>query len=117
MIYSHKIRMESVPVFGAFDCPDAGQPMPKRSQSTTAIQALNLFNSPFVVEQSERFAQHVMSQAGESVGDQVERAFMLALGRKPTPAERVATARVAQEHGLAVVCRVLFNCNEFLFSP
>ena len=30
MIYSHKIRMEPVPVFGAFDCPDAGQAMPQR---------------------------------------------------------------------------------------
>ena len=38
MIYAHKIRMEPVPVFGAFDCPDAGQPMPKRSQSTTAFR-------------------------------------------------------------------------------
>ncbi len=46
MIYAHKVRMERVPVFGAFDCPDAGQPMSRRNQSTTAIQALNLFNRP-----------------------------------------------------------------------
>ena len=50
MIYAHKVRMEPVPVFGAFDCPDAGLPTPRRSQSTTAIQALNLFNSPFVID-------------------------------------------------------------------
>ena len=47
MIYQHKIRMEPVPIFGAFDAPDAGQTMPRRKQSTTAIQALNLFNSSF----------------------------------------------------------------------
>ena len=117
MIFAHKVRMESVPVFGAFDCPDAGQPMPKRSQSTTAIQALNLFNSPFVIEQSERLAELVVSQAGDAVDDQVERVFMIALGRKPTIAEQDDSSRVAREHGLAVVCRVLFNSNEFLFVP
>jgi len=117
MIYAHKVRMESVPVFGAFDCPDAGQAMPKRSQSTTAIQALNLFNSPFVAEQSERFAEHLISQVGDSVTAQVDRAFMISLGRMPTVEERVATSRVAREHGLAVVCRVIFNSSEFLFIP
>ena len=63
MIYSHKIRMEPVPVFGAFDCPDAGQPTPKRSQSTTAIQALNLFNSPFVIAQAEMLAGRLLTYA------------------------------------------------------
>ncbi len=59
MIYAHKIRMEPTPVFGAFDCPDAGQPLPKRSQSTTAIQSLNLFNSPFVIDRAGKFADRV----------------------------------------------------------
>ena len=117
MIYAHKVRMESVPVFGAFDCPDAGQPMPKRSQSTTAIQALNLFNSPFVLEQSERFAASVVSEVGDSAAEQVEQVFLIALGRKPTDVEEAAASSIAQEHGLAVVCRVIFNSNEFLFIP
>ncbi len=117
MIYAHKVRMETVPLFGAFDCPDAGQPMPKRSQSTTAIQALNLFNSPFIAEQSLRFAERVKSQSGNSIESQIELVFMNALGRKPTDVEAVATLQVAREHGLDVVCRVIFNSNEFLFLP
>ena len=36
MVYAHKLRMEPGGVFGAFDCPDAGQAAPKRSRSTTA---------------------------------------------------------------------------------
>ncbi|MEM7557796.1 MAG: DUF1553 domain-containing protein [Planctomycetota bacterium] len=59
MIYAHKIRMEQVPVFGAFDCPDAGLPAPRRSQSTTAIQALSLFNSKFILDQSQAFASRI----------------------------------------------------------
>jgi hypothetical protein len=117
MIYSHKIRMEPVPVFGAFDCPDAGQAMPRRGQSTTAIQALNLFNSPFVAGQSEAFAQRVKREAGESIPDQVRQAYLLALDRAPRNAEDVACREVVEQHGLATLCRVIFNSNEFLFIP
>ena len=49
MVYLHKPRMAQDDTFGAFDCPDAGQLAPRRTPSTTALQALNLLNSPFVV--------------------------------------------------------------------
>ena len=117
MIYSHRIRMERVPVFGAFDCPDAGQPTPIRSQSTTAIQALNLFNSPFVIDQAAAFAERVVSETDESPVTQIEHAWLLALGRKPNDAEARAAQTTADQHGLGTVCRALFNSNEFLFIP
>jgi len=117
MIYSHKVRMEQVPVFGAFDCPDAGQSMPRRGRSTTAIQALNLFNSPFVAGRADKFAAGVMGESPGSVETQVAAAFQLALGRQPSPTELTASAAVVQEHGLSTLCRVLFNSNEFLFMP
>ena len=117
MIFSHKIRMERVPVFGAFDCPDAGQATPRRSQSTTAIQALNLFNSEFVHRQTRAFAERVKSDAGSDVGQQVQRAFELALGRSTTSVELRAATNATREHGLETLCRALFNCNEFLFIP
>ena len=117
MIYSHKIRMEPVPVFGAFDCPDAGQATPLRSQSTTAIQALNLFNSRFVADRAEKFASRIQTADDDGVERQVATAFRLALGREPRDAERRASVDVVSKHGLATLCRVLFNCNEFLFMP
>ncbi|MCH7729304.1 MAG: DUF1553 domain-containing protein, partial [Planctomycetes bacterium] len=117
MIYAHKIRMEPVPVFGAFDCPDAGQAKPKRSRSTTAIQALNLFNSRFVADQAEAFAARVKSETKDSIDQQIDRAFLLITGRLPTDVERAASVSAIAEHGLAVLCRVLFNSNEFLFLP
>ena len=115
MIYSHKVRMESVPVFGAFDCPDAGQAKPQRSQSTTAIQALNLFNSPFVNQQAGALAKHV-AEEGEVRG-QIERLFQCTFGRQPSSVESAAAVKVVEQHGLNVVCRVLLNSNEFLFIP
>ncbi|MEZ5942799.1 MAG: DUF1553 domain-containing protein [Planctomycetaceae bacterium] len=117
MIYAHKVRMESVPVFGAFDCPDAGQSMPKRSQSTTAIQALNLFNSDFVLQQAAALAARVQQESSSDAEAQVQRTFRLTLGRAPSSSELATSAEVVKEYDLATLCRVLFNSNEFLFIP
>ena len=117
MIYAHKIRMEPVPVFGAFDCPDAGLPTPRRNQSTTAIQALNLFNSSFVIDQSIAFAKHVQAEAGTSVEDQAELAFRVAVGRPVSAVELVPVLESVKTHGLPTLCRALFNSSEFLFIP
>jgi len=117
MIYMQRVRIVPEGVFGAFDCPDASQSAPRRSRSTTAIQALNLFNSTFLVQQADLFAKRVAREAGPDVNEQVGLAFALALQRPPAQAERQACAAVAGEHGLAAVCRALFNANEFLFVP
>ena len=117
MIYQHKIRMEPVPIFGAFDAPDAGQTMPRRKQSTTAIQALNLFNSPFVNDQATAFANRITKETGDDTSQQITRAFQLAFGRQPNPFEAKAAIASAKAHGLATLCRVLLNSNEFLFIP
>ena len=117
MIYGHRIRMEPAPIFGAFDCPDAGQPTPVRSQSTTAIQALNLFNSPFVIDQAKALAGRARKESGKDESAQVDRCWVLALGRKPTATEAAAAQQAARDHGLDTVCRALFNSNEFLFLP
>lgn len=117
MIYAHKVRREREAVFGAFDCPDAGQSTARRRESTTPIQALNLFNSRFTLEQSEAFAQRVKREAGEDVPTQIHHAWRLALGREPSPEELSDFASFVREHGLPALCRAIFNSNEFLFVP
>jgi hypothetical protein len=117
MIYAHKVRREREAVFGAFDCPDAGQSTALRRESTTPIQALNLFNSRFTLEQSEAFADRVKRESGADVKQGIERAYELALSRKPTAEELRDIEPIVQKHGLAVLCRALFNSNEFLFVP
>jgi hypothetical protein len=117
MIYAHKVRREPEAVFGAFDCPDAGQSTAVRRSSTTPIQALNLFNSRFTLEASAAFAARVKKEAGADPTAQVTRAFRLALGRPPAAAELADAEPTVRQHGLAVLCRALFNSNEFLFVP
>jgi hypothetical protein len=79
------------------------------------LQALALLNDPFLVRMSEHFARRV--EAAGSAEEQVRQAYQLALNREPTEREANALAGYASRHGMANACRVLFNCNEFLFVP
>ncbi len=117
MVYAHKVRMQAVDIFGAFDCPDAGQMKPKRTRSITPIQSLSFLNSPFMVRQASFFANRVRSEAGEDLAAQVERAFQLCMSRRPTEVERRQLVDFAGRHGLQQVCRVLFNTSEFVLLP
>lgn len=140
MVYMTKVRMEQDAVFGAFDCPDASQATPVRGRSTTAIQALNLFNSPFVNDLAQRLADRISAeceagpdnsrpyesgpQGTDGVGLQVgvdandiDRLFHLALGRFPSDEEREDAELLKVEHGLVAVCRAVLNSNEFLRIP
>jgi hypothetical protein len=117
MIYAHKVRREREAVFGAFDCPDAGQSASRREESTTPIQALNLFNSRFTLDHAKAWADRVRVQAPDDVARQVDLAYGEALSRTPDPTESADAAKLVTAHGLDTLCRVLINCNEFLFVP
>ena len=117
MIYAHKIRMQSVDIFGAFDCPDAGQMKPKRTQSITPTQALGLLNSPFVNRQSEYFSQRINEETSSETKARVEHAFKIAFSRSPTDTESEQMIQLVDQHGLTQLCRVLLNSSEFLYIP
>ncbi|MEX2213331.1 MAG: DUF1553 domain-containing protein [Phycisphaeraceae bacterium] len=115
MIYMYKVRVEHDATFGVFDCPDAGQPTDKRGRSTTALQALNLLNSGFVLEQAELFAARLEKESPKDVPAQVRRAFLLCFGREATQAEVDGAQSLVSEYGLKALCRAMINANEFLF--
>ena len=117
MVYMTKVRNEKESTFGVFDCPDASQVAPRRSLSTTPLQALNLLNSEFVLQQSELFAARLMKDSGESPAAQVRRAYELCNGRAASDDDvRLATTFIGSQ-GLGQFCRAMLNSNEFLFVP
>ena len=117
MIYAHKVRMQAVDIFGAFDCPDAGQMKPRRTRSITPVQSLSLLNSPFANRQAGFFAARVRREAGENLEAQVTHAFRLATARDPNPRELATLTTLAKNHNLEQACRVLFNTSAFLTLP
>jgi cytochrome c553 len=117
MVYQFKPRSQPDPTFGAFDCPDAALVAPRRNVSTTALQALNLLNSQFVIQQSAAFAARLNTDAGADLSAQAERGFRLAFGRSPSPSESDAAIALIGSHGTPAFCRALYNANEFVYVP
>lgn len=137
MIYQTKVRQEQDSVFGIFDCPDAASPVPSRSRSTTPLQALNLLNSPFILQQAEAFATQLTTDTkSSSTGslaagalrpdevhtshedtfvEHINHAFWLCFSRSPTTEELTDSQQFIQQHGLTAFCRAILNSNEFLF--
>jgi hypothetical protein len=115
MVYATKIRSHQDAMFGAFDCPDGAQITPKRPTSTTPLQALNLLNGSFLLQQADCFAERLKADAGLDAGAEADRAFKLAFGRGAGSEERAAAVKLIAEHGLAAFCRAMLNANEFVY--
>jgi hypothetical protein len=99
----------------AFDCPDPSAAAPRRAVTTTPLQALSMMNNSLVLYLSEAFAARLAHEAGKNAGEQVDRAYRLALGRFPDQAEKRVAVDVVQRAGLKSLARAIFNCNEFLY--
>ena len=117
LLYQERMRRVDDGIFTAFDFPDCGQVRAKRPVSTTPLQALNLMNSDFVLEQSRRIADRAKKDSGGDENRSVDRCFELLLGRQPDNQERESCVALAKETDLSLVCRALINSNEFAFLP
>jgi hypothetical protein len=106
-VYVFVKRNMRYPLFSAFDAPDRNEACSRRFETTTASQSLMLLNEKLYAEKARRFAERVMRETPGSVESQVETAYRIALGRKPTDEERTAA--------LADFCHALFNLNEFVY--
>jgi len=115
MVYLFRIRAAQDGVFGSFDCPDGGSVMAKRSRSNTPLQALNLFNSSFITQQSDLLAKRLRTEAGEAPDAQAALAFRLFYARPPDAYEQRNSAEMIRAHGLQSFARALYNTSEFLF--
>ena len=113
-VYRFVYRTLADPFMEALDFPDLSLLTPTRGASSSALQALTLFNDDFVLRQSEHLAARA-GLAGPDPDAQVRRAFRLVMLRDPAADERQALASFAGQHGLAAACRLLLNSNEFLF--
>jgi hypothetical protein len=115
MVYQFQPRSQQDPIFGLFDCPDGALAKPRRTTSTTALQALNLLNSAFIEDQAALFAQRLEREAGPDLVREINQAVLLAFGRPATPSETVHAESLIRRLGLTAFCRALFNANEFVY--
>jgi hypothetical protein len=98
----------------SLDCPSGDQFTPVRTNTVTVQQALAMWNDAFVLRSTEHMAARLEREA-TALPDQVDKAVELVLGRPPAAGERQKLIGYASRHGLANLCRLLFNTNEFMF--
>jgi hypothetical protein len=114
-VYRMNVTSARDPVLEVLDCPDPSVKTPRRSVTTTPLQALALMNNPFADRMARSFADRVRREAGDDGAAQVTLAYRLALGRPPTDAERDRAAAVVSDAGLKAVCWALLNSSEFVY--
>jgi len=123
-VYLPIVRDQTPRSLDVFDFADASTVTGVREASNTANQALYMMNNPFVIRQSNGFANRV-KRSGGNVNDQIEFMFVLAYGRSPTSGERRATEGLVRSYGgqtrslsdstLSILCQSLFASAEFRY--
>ena len=114
-IYRTWIRRVNHPMLDALDCADPSISIPRRTVTTTPLQALALLNNTFMERAADAFAARVVREAGGDLNHQIKRAYALAHLRSPTNEETMSAHRFVVEHGLSEFCLVIFNSNEFVY--
>jgi len=114
-VYRFVFRTLPDPLVECLDGADGSTLTPKRTESVTAPQALALLNDEFVLVHAKAMAARLEKHSTDRA-KQIEYGCRLVWGRSPTADEAKLFAAYANKHGLANLCRVLFNTNEFLFA-
>lgn len=114
-IYRFLFRTLPDPLMDALDCPAGDQLTPARNASVTVQQALAMWNGAFTARHAEHLASRVEQLEPGNIDRQVSRTLELALGRPVTGQEAEKLGSYVRLHGLANLCRVIFNGNEFIF--
>ena len=92
-IYTFQARNLANPMLEVFNAPDSNLSCERRDETTVTPQAFTLFNSQFVHDMALAMAIRLVKEAPK-LDEQIEHAFLLAYGRRPTRAER----RLARRH-------------------
>ncbi len=116
MVYMTKVRQERDSVFGVFDCPDGSQVTPRRVSSTTPLQALNLLNSRFVMQQADFLVERIQAEP-LSRTEKIALAYELCFARQPQPDEIEVASQFVEQVGWQAFARAMLNTNEFVFVP
>lgn len=131
------------PMFEVFDQPDLHLSCARRAQTTTAPQALLLFNGDFLMERAQNWAGALLERHGADDEALLNEAYQMAWGRMPssdelnlsrrfwaehakrleqTPEKNLALPPnlgpdMSKVHAAAVVdlCHAILNANEFLY--
>jgi hypothetical protein len=136
-IYIQQQRKVVVTGLESFDFPLMNPNCIDRRDSTVVLQALHLMNNGMVYELADSLARRVEGEAGADPARQIERIYVVALGRSPTAEEmslgKTALAQMTDRFSgaaaagakpddaepahkaLTTFCHAMLNSAEFLY--
>lgn len=124
-VYRFLFRTLPDPFMETLDCPSGDQITPVRGNSVTVQQSLALWNDVFIARYCEQIASRVEADVAippaaapdqpQLLTSRIDWLVRLILGRRPAEDEAIDFRKYTAEHGLANLCRLLLNSNEFLF--
>ena len=97
-LYIFTRRSVAYPMLEAFDMASAQQVHSQRDVTTTALQALTLYNSDIVFESSKALAGRVIRDVGLDDSARLDRLYEILLARKPDKTERSTLLSFLDEH-------------------
>jgi len=121
-VYLAQSRTRPVGFMHAFDMPTmTSDSVSKRFRSTRPTQALVLLNNPLVRQTSRALADRALEEKRGDLDAALERAYELALSRRPTPQEletahNVLSASGNHQSGLRLFVQAMLGSNDFLYS-
>ncbi|MFT7643812.1 MAG: hypothetical protein ACI9G1_005578, partial [Pirellulaceae bacterium] len=83
-MYTYWKRSSPAPSLTIFDTPTREKCTLRRSRTNTPLQALVTMNDPQFVEASRALAERAMKEGGDTLDKQIEFAFRLVAGTKPS---------------------------------
>ncbi len=112
-IYTFQQRSLPSPLMASFDAQVVNKSCPRRSVTTTPLQALSMMNGTLVSQSAAALARRIEREAGPETRDQIVRLFEIVLSRPPAPDE---LARFSGFDGsLTRLARVMLSSNAFLY--
>lgn len=110
-VYHQNARASVVDLMTEFDQADCSFSTPKRSETTTPLQALTMLNHQFTMDMAKALAAEIDLSGGNSV----KSAFEMAYQRAPAEDELKQSEKAIREHGLEAFCRALLNSSELIY--
>ncbi|WP_397570511.1 PSD1 and planctomycete cytochrome C domain-containing protein [Schlesneria sp. T3-172] len=132
-LYIKNNLMEGPKFLETFNFPGGKVTQGRRDITNVPAQALALLNDPFVIQQSEFWANRLLANGEDTISSRLEMMFQTALGRRPDAAElsrfEETVADLAQLYQVSPekiltsqeiwkdVAHSLFNLNEMIYIP
>ena len=108
----------------SFDYPIPATTIGRRNVSNVPAQALTMLNNPFVLQQAQLWAKHVLVEPNLTPEQRINNLYITAFARPPQPDELAAALQFLREQQKQYsdpikpwndLCHVLINVKEFIF--